>query len=391
MRIKQLILIAAVAIMAASCAHSFEAEQTQKAPIGFGTWAEMLTKTEHRTAGSNTFLSGDTFNVYGYNTIESTNHNIFNGEVVTAKDANEQEAGEAVAKWVYSPLRFWDPTASSYTFFAASPSGILYSSPVDQNNGGAYSGLFVSSSRTFTGQDNDVLVATKKVVGASQNGPKYSSNPILLEFNHVASLVDVKVKKDAALPDEATLRITSASLMGIENQGAFTVTSYDNNNKPVVTWSSSNTNTYASTVTPLDVTINTTYNNEGAANGTSDGQNAVTVPDGVQALFSNYVLKPQDLSSGSQILHLEYKIVTREDDQQTNENEEVSTSYVAEIALKDFVQTDNKNNTGNAATSSWAQGTHYIYTVTIGANAITFTAQINNWTTTVNGYHYILQ
>lgn len=386
MRIKQFILIAVVAIVASSCAHSFESAPTQKAAIGFGTWGETLTKAESRVQGTNTFLSGDTFNIYGYNTISGTNYNIFNGDVVTAKNSASEEGGQDVSEWKYSPLRFWDPAASSYTFFAVSPSGILYSAPVE-TDGSYYNGKFVSNTITFAGTDNDVLVATKKVVTAAAEAPKYSAEPVTIEFNHVASLVDVKVKKDAALPAEATLRITGASLVDIENQGAFTVTGYNAGDlKPVVTWDGTSTTTYASTVSlPLDVTIATTYNAvTGAATSTGEGT--------VQSLFSSYVMKPQDLSSGTQKLQLAYKVVTQEAQEATDTTPakpEVSTSYTAEIALKDFVTTDNKTNPDPKAAGSWAQGTHYIYTVTIGANAITFSASINDWTT-VNGYRYIL-
>ncbi len=88
-------------------------------------------------------------------------------------------------------------------------------------------------------------------------------------------------------------------------------------------------------------------------------------------------------------LHIEYKVVTQEAaaDPVTPE---ISTSYTADIFIKDFVTVDNKTNPLPKVENVWAPGKHYIYTLTIGANAIVFTAEINEWTV-VNGYRYLLQ
>lgn len=390
MRIKQFILIAAVALAASSCAHSFEAQETQQPAIGFGTWAEQLTKAESRTQGENTFKSGDTFKVYGYNTISDTKSNIFNGDVVTAKGATDGD-GLPVTSWTYSPLRFWDPTASSYTFYAASPSNILYESPVDGN--GAYTGLFRSNTFVFAGNNYDVLVASREVVTASSTPgqPKYPSTAVELKFNHVASLIDVKVKKDNAMPadGDAKLYITSASIIGIETTGYFTVQSYDetdaSNVKPVIGvagWTSMGaTDNYNSNASlPLLVTARTTYTSHSASS---------TSP-AAQSLFANFIMMPQNLTA-AKVLRIAYKIVTRDDDPDTNENEEISTTFNKDIAFTDFIKDDDTdNNSGTAVPSYWAPGTHYTYTLTIGANAITFTASINAWDT-VNGYRYLLQ
>lgn len=366
MRIKQFILIAAVAIVASSCAHSFEAQETQQPAIGFGTWAEQLTKA--RTAGSNTFVADDDFAVYGYysKTVneQEVKTTVFDNVTVTA-------SGSPVT-WAYSPLRFWDPTADKYTFFAVSPASYA-------NNVNAQTGLFTSESIDFTTHDKDVLVATKKVVVAAGQAPKYSADPVVLAFNHIAAMIDVKVKKDAALPAEATLRITNARLLNIQNTGTFEVTSYDGSSKPVVSWASTASGYYDWSEASLDVTQTTDYTHDPS----------VTEGD-EKYLFNNFVLMPQTLDPDGENdpkLHIEYKVVTQE---ATNEQSEVSTSYTADIAIKSFIVNDNKTNEGDAVGSSWAQGTHYTYILTIGANAITFTANINPWET-VTGYRYLLQ
>ena len=55
-----------------------------------------------------------------------------------------------------------------------------------------------------------------------------------------------------------------------------------------------------------------------------------------------------------------------------------------------FGQFDNADDTDNDDTkiSKWMPGIHYTYYITINANAITFTASIDNWGTDT-GYYYL--
>lgn len=384
---KKIMILAVAAIAMVACTKTYEVVETsqEQSPIGFGTWTENMTKAESRVQGTGTFLSGDTFNVYGYKTVSAASTNVFTGDVVTAKGATAED-GLTVTAWEYSPLRFWDATASSYTFFAVSPSGKVATAPVDN---GVYTGLFVSTPILFGGHDNDILVATKKVVEAAVGTPKYSNTPVEIQFNHVASLVDVKVKKDAALPAGATLKITAASLTSVQNKGTFTVSSYNGSNLPVIGataygWAvhaESIAATYAANAAlPLTVSEATTV---------YDGDHVGTTTGTAQDLLSSFVLMPQDLSAGSQKLHLEYKIVTQEAATEPEVVEEIATSFTADVNIKDFVVTDKNNNDASAVSSSWNPATHYTYTVTIGANAITFTASINDWTS-VSGYNYLI-
>ena len=383
MRIKHFILIAAVALVASSCAHSFEAEQTQQPAIGFGTWAEQLTK--NTANGNREFVAGDDFAVYGFFTKNQQNTVVFDDQVVTAQNTNP-------VTWKYAPLRFWDPTAASYTFFAVSPAS--YGTETTVN---AETGLFTSQEVNFATYDKDILVATKKVVNAAQSAPKYPSTAVELQFNHVAAMVDVKVKMDAALdatlqacfndqvPSNAGLQITAASLVNITKKGSFAVASYDNQTlKPVIGstnwgWVASQAQDaagdYSTTVSlPLQITQTTVYDANHAAETTTGDD---------QVLFNHYVLMPQELSASTQQLHIAYDIITQV-------NPELKTSYSADIDIKDFVLADKDNNDANLVPAFWAPGTHYTYTLTIGANAITFTASINDWTVANPGYYYLV-
>ena len=147
-----------------------------------------------------TFVNGDDFNVYGFKTISAANTTVFNGDAVSFDGTD----------WTYDNLRFWDPNATSYTFYAASPAGKIASAD-------AQTGDFTSNSIAFAGNDNDVLVADKKVV-TKTGDPAAFASPVALVFNHIASLVDFKVKKHAEIA-AATVAITSFQLNNIDNVG----------------------------------------------------------------------------------------------------------------------------------------------------------------------------
>ena len=102
MRMKKLMILAAVAAIAATaCTKTFEVEPTPANAIGFGSWANTLTKAEARVQGTNTFLAGDTFAVYGYkDKTSSAPVTIFDDVVVTA-------SGDPIS-WDYTNHKFWD-------------------------------------------------------------------------------------------------------------------------------------------------------------------------------------------------------------------------------------------------------------------------------------------
>ncbi len=338
---KIMILAAIAAIAATACTKTFEAVQTQGSALGFGTWANVLTKA--RTAGSSTFVNGDDFNVYGFKTISAANTTVFNGDVVSYDGAD----------WTYDNLRFWDPNATSYTFYAASPAGKIATA-------NAQTGEFTSNSITFAGNDNDVLVADKKVV------PQADFNEeVNLSFNHIASLVDFKVKKHAEIA-AATVAVTSFQLNNIDNVGTFSVSDAYTGSHPVVTW-------------------NPTA--RGAYSNTSGVTSVATLPsnvgtDGSDFLINHLVAMPQTFRTDENIqtVTIEYSITSGGD----------TVTNTATFNLKTFDNVDDKDN-ADTIIGGWEGGKHYTFYITINANAIVFTASITDWVTADNGYHYLLQ
>lgn len=371
MRMKKLVVLAAAAIAAVACTRTFDMAPVNQQAIGFSTWADVMTKARANSNDNTAFQSGDVFDIYGFKTVGGTNHVVFDGDDVIAT-----VSGSTVT-WDYAPHRFWDPAASSYTFFAVLPAGNLATAPAE-------TGLFVSNDIPFndpTNFSNDILVADKKVVtGTGTIAPYSYSNPVEMQFNHVASSVDLLVKQDNTLGD-AVVKVTALSLLNIHNSGHFTVSEYATN-VPTVTWTEAspasklNSGEYvvlnaSSDTDDVTATGKTTYDSHSASN-------TVTAAP----IFQGYVFMPQDITATEQQIKLSYTI------QVGTEAPNVYTDIVFDI--RDFMTTDTDNNSGTRITT-WAPKTRYIYTMTIGANAIQFTASVKNWEATdVNGYHYLV-
>ena len=367
MRMKKILFIAAVAIAAAACSKTFDTNPAAGKAIGFSSWNETMTKAH---AGS-TWANGETFKVFASKT-GAVNETVFNGQDVVF----DGTAGT----WGYSPVKFWDITATNYTFYAFLPANQLADGSYVAN------GEFVSKEVSFenpTTNSEDILVASK--YSRDKGATSMSTAAVDLAFNHAASLVDIKVKMDASLATmgtNVTVAVTAASLVDIRTKGTLTVTGYDssNDNKPTFSafgWTPDATPTvgnYTASATPT-VSSKTTY-----VNGVAD-----TTTPAADDMFTEYVVMPQDLTNGQKLV-LSYTITTDDG----NGASQTATYTDVPVLLENFVKTDNTTNSGDKIVG-WMPGVHYIYYVTIGANAITFTASVNDWATEViSGYRYIL-
>lgn len=338
---RYILIVAAVALATVSCSRNYDVNPSgEGTAIGFGTWAENLTRA--RAAGASTFGSGDSFKVEGFKTLAGSPSTVFDDVTVSTTDGTN---------WTYENTRFWDKTATSYTFFAVS-------SP-DTELTFAADGKIAATAVTFSGENNDILLADQVDVAPAN----FSNTPVALTFKHIGSLVDLKVKKSAALNSaSATVAITGVTLEKIDGAGKVAVTGYTTN-VPSVAW------------TELDG--NTTY-------GITSGAVDCTLPTNVGTtgdnLINTLVVIPQTLDD-TKILKISYTI--------TDAAGNVNTYNDVEVKLNQFDEDDDTENGPSDFISSWEAGKHYIYTLTIDANTINFSGTITDWTT-VNGYNYLL-
>lgn len=363
---KKLMILAVAAIALVACSKTFKTNtDSEGKAITLGTWANVMTK-----APKTAFASTDAFDVFGFkwNAGPADQTNVFNGDDVTYN-------GTA---WSYSPLRFWDTNFANYTFFAVFPNDQLAAEA--NENDYAQKGLFISNELTYDGSNEKLLVAQKKTVANASFG-----SDVALVFEHTGSLVDIKFKKHANIED-AVVNVTSIKLSNIQTKGKFTVASYDGNNNPVgKTVSEIAGLGWDVAETPVENAANAAaaaapyINASGVSLAASEGVGTANAAD----LITNLVVMPQVLgtSTGPKVT-ISYTITTG-----TGVNAQ-TTTYTDKAFY--FGQFDDADDTDNDDTkiSKWMPGIHYTYYITINANAITFTASIDNWGTDT-GYYYL--
>lgn len=378
---KKIMIFAVAALTLAACSKTFDHNKSEGAAIGFGTWAETLTKSNHDPSGTTNFAVGDDFNVYGTKTLSAGNQDVFKGTVVSKTSASPET-------WTYSPTRFWDQTATGYTFYAVAPAGLLDGTGASATT----AGVFTSEPIEFVGGENaktdikDILVAAETAVAKTGTSAAFSS-PVDLPFYHIASLLDLKVQKhnDLELASEDAnnyikVAVTAISLTNIDGNGHFTVSSYDGTTHAPVTSESTWTEETGAT--------------KKAYNHTS-GYETVTLPADVNAvaasspnaLISKLVVMPQAFrtdNTADQTVNITYTIETSEGGNSS------TTTVTTSFDLKEFDTDQDFTNTTADYIARWLPGKHYTYIITIGANAITFNASIENWVEADNGYHYLL-
>ena len=379
---RYILIVAAVALATVSCSRNYDVNPAgEGAEIGFGTWADVMTKRTGPTDAL--FAENDNFNVFGSKVVGSETSVVFNGDVVTLTSVGASATDASDDVWEYAPPRFWDAGASSYTFYAIAPAGLLPTGmTAAQKTTAATTGAFTTDQIVFDGTvATDVLVAKKTPVTT------YNTK-VNLDCQHVGTIIDVKVKKSYTLKD-ATVEVKALSLENILYKGTYNVATYKDNtvaadeNKPVAAianWTPTTDVKSFSTAVSVPATI--------AAYGYSDS--SVASPENpvsgtVSDFFTNFVVMPQTLvapdGTNPQMIKITYEITTTIG--------EVTTFTDKTVAFSAFDVKDNKVNT-DSAVAGWKPGTHYIYTLTLDVNKIDFTASITNWETTTNGYNNLV-
>ncbi|MDO4824001.1 MAG: hypothetical protein Q4A08_07535 [Bacteroidales bacterium] len=209
---KKIFIFAATAALLASCAQDEvlnSYEPTADKAIGFATSTTNITRNaENDNAADATDLLSkynDSFTVWGNKNVSSFNIGVFLAQNVNYEGAN----------WGYAPKRFWDKAATSYMFYAVSPTdakwkatsnGTTAITTMDNQttvkftyDGYEADGLSLAqSSENPTTQDGDVftdrkdlMIATDQPVTGWNNG-----NPVELLFNHILSRFNIAVKSE---------------------------------------------------------------------------------------------------------------------------------------------------------------------------------------------------
>lgn len=375
---RYIFIVAAIALASVSCSKTYESKTANEGnPISIGTWTDNLTK-----AAMTDFAENDQFNVYGYKwkgaaDSQSDQTTVFNGTVVKKTGAS---------KWEYAgindqKMKFWDPSFVGYTFFAAYPAGAVNTLTDAQAQGG----LFTSTSQTYDGSTEKLLIAQKKSVEKTGT-PAAFANPVNLVFKHTAALVDFQFKKHTDLTNYKVV-VNSFKLANIRTTGTFTVGSYDGSNDPV----GATVSEVAKLGWTPDATPTVNASTAAAAAAPYVLASPATSATGATAnvnLLTGLVVMPQKFATGdgAQTFTIEYSITD-----ESTDPDQVSTFTPAAIEINSFDTTDNYNDPANTANiGSWLPGVHYTFIITINANGIEFSASIADWVTTDATGHYYL-
>ncbi len=240
---KELFLIATVATMLTACVNTDtfrEVNDSNESAIGFSTFANKQTKAENSTQDSHEGLATHhtSFNVWAAKTYGSGWTDVYSkgtGGVATGT------VSYAESKWSASPLKFWDKSATQYQFFAAAPADASKWTLIEATEGDyttnylKYTGLklggrsiagnaYVESFNSIRTTDLDIMIAEPAPVDRAAYN---QSDPaaVTLLFDHVLSRLNVKVKRGTTLTtNNVTVNVTSFVINGngeFKNKGNF--------------------------------------------------------------------------------------------------------------------------------------------------------------------------
>ena len=366
---RYIFIVVAVALATVSCSKTYDTNRNanEGTAISLGSWASGLTRA--RGAGASAFANGDTLYVFGAkkNDAPAACDTVFNGVSVGTADNG--------VTWTYSPIRFWDRGYDRYDFFAISPSEDVALSDLLASHDAAL-GTMTSKPIALAGNDNDILIADSTHVLKAAYGA-----PVNLVFRHINAMFDLKVRKGAGIGDNGTLAITAVSIENIDSLGTFAVSGYAaSTDTAIVAWSPSQVGHYTNLSGIIPVSTLPTD----------------VATDATSTLIDSLIVMPQTFRDAGDIqqLKISYTITTG-----TGANEQVDTftDKVYDLRLfdkSDYPTDDDAGTDGNqyndgTLVSGWAAGVHYIYIITIDAEGIEFTAEIEPWGNE-NGYYYIL-
>ena len=245
---KSLFIIAATALIVSCATNDIKNDVVNDAPIGFDSYSNLATKS---SSSGNLEDYHTTFGVWGYKTV--TRNNAATEEAVMEREVNNvsksykvtnDDNGNGSADWDYDGtdgtalgqfLKYWDKTASKYQFDAYAPysdnasisnhvisiaagqyaaNENLQASLSETLNTAVFSGTGVTSASAST----DWMMPASSYIRNAANGTM--SNAIVdLEFKHMLSKVILVVKTKDNFPFNITLN--SLSLDNVHGSGSY--------------------------------------------------------------------------------------------------------------------------------------------------------------------------
>lgn len=239
---KELFLIATAATMLTACVNldTLNGVDDYEAPgaIDFSTLTSNLTKAENSNATEVDPLKdyNTTFKVWGSKFFPDNykspadEDNLPDEERVFGIDNAGEIVSYVSSAWTYSPLRFWDKSATNYSFYAAAPSGKNWIwnnttkklSLVDFAISGYNSvtgtpAIEVDADKVLTENlDTEDLMISTDLTGYNT----YTNAKVHLHFNHILSRLNIGVRKATVL-DAFDVKLNSIKVFNMKSNGTF--------------------------------------------------------------------------------------------------------------------------------------------------------------------------
>lgn len=349
---KNYFMLAATAALFAACAETdlvneIAVEETPQA-IGFETFAQKATREDGETELS---AHHSSFYVWGYKMVPSI-VTAFDEVTVTYNENSTQQD----TKWEYSPLRYWDKTATSYEFYAATPTSESWNIATTDETGNTLSAdnyyltleNFTLTNHDATDQNNRTAAVVSfnsssinKDLMISISNTKFSL--VDFTFKHILARLNVTVAKDEDFGE--TITITEFNVFNLKNKGTYT-------HKAAPTWQIAN-----------DAT-NLTYSTSANCKLTNNAQyllQSLVIPQ-----TANYTSIPTDGSANGNnpYIWIQYTI-----QDETIDNSTAETFYAYYNLADVFGDED----------LPLEEAYQYNLNITISPEAIKFTGDVVNW------------
>lgn len=363
---KKALLIFAAATVFVACSKTDKLNDNNVEPqtIGFSkVYIEKNTKAYYTVTDLE--KAGNTFGVYGFKTTATA------GEQKVFGERTGEDAGVKVtfgsgdnADWTYTPTRYWDKVASSYSFYAYLPHKDQIASNVtsvtfDDNKHLSINGFKqITSQPTMIDLMTDLISKVNMTTGIGQNDVEFT-------FKHILSNINIRMAISADLKadeNDNPVTVNSVTVGAIKMDGSY---AYNNSD-------------YAWSLTSPQVTDATTFEAAKTNNKVFDAGELKAIDDNLsngQTLSSDKV--DTDASAVPELTDLLFIPQTVIDDYVINVEYLINTQkYNKTIKLKDF-----KKTTDDSQLTVWEPGYKYTYVLVIGPTPILFdVAGITGWT-----------
>lgn len=366
---KKSILFLATAAIFAACTNDSVRENIaeDQVEIGFSTYIQkpVASKADNSTAETLKDLEAyhQNFVVNGFKTVANAETQVFTGQLVTYNSADDKKV------WEYSPVSYWDKSASKYSFYAVAPQTTAWTFFNDATKGKYYtisdftvSGTSLALATLDTPDaaavfgEEDLMIATD-----IDNHTAFTTEAVNFTFNHILSRFNIAISTSIT---DGTVTLKSLTVNGIANTGSFDESEADAAQAgSTARWTASGSTTLT------------------AVKGEGDAD--VVVNASKQFVYQGLVI-PQTAAyesinldgtsdEAAPYLNIQYSITTGEG--ATAKTQDYSYFY----NLADLF---NGESSSNLAFNEGWQNNLYI---TIGAAAINFDAQVYEWATQTPG------